>query len=763
MFELLFKEPLPVWLESERVFASGWTGEALAAAIAVAAVAIVVSLWRTPLARWRRTVLGLLQLVVAAVALTMLWRPALELERTRAGENAVAWLVDTSASMDTVDVDGETRRAAVVDALLEEELLEDERFAPRLVAVGEEPIRIERLESADDLPPPGARSAVANALEGVLGNVGDTSLAAVVLLSDGADNVGGVDPGWWQRLAAAGVPVHTIGVGEVADDADIELADVALAPTAAVGASVRARLRVVHGAGDADDEPRVARLRVTDGDALLYAGDLALTPGATETVHSVVFDAGEAGLKRLDFSLAGDAPETNRVNDAQSRILDVRDAPRRILYVEGEPRWEYKFIRRAVDDQAGLEIVSLLRTSPNKFYRQGVRDGSELADGFPRTREALFAYDAIIIGSLAAAELDGEQQAALRDFVNLRGGSLLMLAGRQGLADGGWARSGVAPALPVSLDARRGADTFRRERVAVLPTRQGLRTPWLRLGEGAATDEAAIAAEWARWEALPEVADHQTLGTPKPGAQVLLESDAGEPVLVAQRYGRGTSLVLGTGGTWRWQMRLPSEDLSHERFWRSLLGELAARARPRLDLDAGPAVLRDADATTLTVDALAADFTPLADPTLGVRVTAPDGTTRTLELVADAARPGRYGGALALDADGPWGIAVTTPPEGESPVAAPASAELWLLRESGTAEAFGARQQRDFLERVAAVTGGRHLPLERIDELPAVLETDNAALTRSELLPLWNLPFFFLLLALGKGGEWLLRLRWKRL
>jgi len=776
MFELLFLEPLSVWREADHVFASGWSASALFVAIAVVAVAIVVSLWRAPLSRGRRVVLGLLQLLVAAVALTMLWRPALELERTRAGENAVAWLLDTSASMDTADVDGRSRRAAVVEALLDEALLDDDRFVPRLVALGEEPAALERLDGVDDLPSPSARSGVASGLENVLADVGDTSLAAVVLLSDGADNVGGVDARWWQRLAAAGVPVHTVGVGALADDADIELADVTLPRTAEVGARVRARLRIAHGPGADGGPARNVRLRVTAGDALLLAEDLALVPGAIETVHTVAFDAGDAGLKRLDFTLDAERTEINVLNDAQSRVIDVRDAPRRILYVEGEPRWEYKFLRRAVDDLTGLEIASLLRTSPNKFYRQGVRDGRELEDGFPKAREALFAYDAVIIGSLAAAELDAAQQAALRDFVNLRGGSLLMLAGRQGLADGGWARSGVAPALPVALDARRGSITYRRERVAVQPTRQGLRTPWLRLtgasadvpadaGGGDADDAAIVevAAEAAAWAALPEVADHQALGTPKPGARVLLESADGAPMFVAQRYGRGTSLVLGTSGTWRWQMGMPSEDESHERFWRSVLGELAARALPRLELSAGPEVIRDGEATTVTVDALGADFTPLAVPTLGARVTAPDGSTRALELVADAAVPGRYAAPLALDDDGPWAVAVTTPPEGESPVVPPATVETWVLRESGTAEAFGARQQQGFLERVASSTGGRHFPLARIDELPAALESDNAALTRSELLPLWNLPFFFLLLALGKGIEWLLRLRWRRL
>ena len=499
MFELLFKEPLSVWREAAPSFASGWSGAALAAAVAVAALAIVVSLWRAPLAPGRRVAIALLQLLVAAVALTMLWRPALELERTRDGENALVWLLDGSASMDTADVDGATRREALARALLDGELLEDERFADRLVALGEEPRALERLDGADDLSPASARSALARGLEAQLDGVGGASLAAIVLLSDGADNVGGADARWWQRLAAAGVPVHTVGIGLAETSADVELADVTLPPTAASDTRVSARLRIVHGPGspaDATGEAEAAeaaredgvRLRVTRGEALVFAGDIRLEPGATETVRTVDFDAGEAGLQRLDFALAAAPGEENLVNNVQSRVLEVRDAPRRVLYVEGEPRWEYKFLRRALDAHPGIEIVSLLRTSPNKFYRQGVRDGSELAEGFPRTREALFAYDAVVIGSLPAAELDAAQQAALRDFVNLRGGSLLMLAGRRGLADGGWARSGVAPALPVTLDARLDAETYRRERARVAPTRQGLRAGWLRLAADGAGD-----------------------------------------------------------------------------------------------------------------------------------------------------------------------------------------------------------------------------------------------------------------------------------
>ena len=70
-------------------------------------------------------------------------------------------------------------------------------------------------------------------------------------------------------------------------------------------------------------------------------------------------------------------------NNTVTRLVNVESGKRRVLYVEGEPRWEYKFIRRAEDDDRSVQVVSMLRTTENKIYRQGINDPKELAEGFP--------------------------------------------------------------------------------------------------------------------------------------------------------------------------------------------------------------------------------------------------------------------------------------------------------------------------------------------------------------------------------------------
>ena len=107
----------------------------------------------------------------------------------------------------------------------------------------------------------------------------------------------------------------------------------------------------------------------------------------------------------------------------------VTDAKRRILYIEGEPRWEFKFIRRAEEDDPTVQVVSMLRTSENKIYRQGISDPGELAEGFPVRTEELFGYAGIIIGSVDADYFTPLQQELLREYVDRRGGGVLVSGG----------------------------------------------------------------------------------------------------------------------------------------------------------------------------------------------------------------------------------------------------------------------------------------------------------------------------------------------
>ena len=766
MFEWLFKYPPSVWREASLGFENSLPLWILVATLAVAVALLTLSLRRQPLTFARRSVLFMLQAVIAAVLLTMVWRPALQVEIAEQGENTVAWIVDASQSMQIEDVPQsrtstenlQSRFSAAQSIVSDVALDEMAEFDAALYSQGASLQPVDSLEQLSGSEP-SAITDLAGGLDSLLGTVGENALAAVVLISDGSDNAGTIDAQWWQRLSAAGVPVHTVGMGRLTSPADIQLSDVAMPDQAAPDVQLSATLSVAHAAGGS------ARVRVLAGRELIAAQDIDLPEDVTQSVHEVSLPSGAEGIRRLSFELVrnDDVEDPFPENNIQPRILRVADAPKRILYVEGEPRWEYKFLRRATEAYPGIEIVSLLRTSPNKFYRQGVRDASELADGFPVSREELFAYDAIIIGSLEAAELNTAQQLALRDFVSVRGGSLMMLAGRHGLANGGWGRSVVAAALPVILDARLAADTFRRERTQAYPTVSGFRTPWLALADSLQENQSA-------WQSLPALADFQTLGQIKPGAIVLLEhGEAGanggqtEPLLAVQRYGKGRSIVLGSSGTWRWQMSLDSSDQRHERFWQQLAAMLVDGVVPRISVASSEPVYRDINAAQIVLSAYTAEYEALQQASLPVQVISPDGVVSAIELQPDSRSPGAYIGSVDMPLDGPYTVNAMTPLGGESPQSGLVTSEHWWVRESDTAESFDNGLQEDFLKRVAEATGGSYVAQSDAGTLVDVLTQKNAALKREVNLPLWNMPILFLGLLLAKGVEWLLRLRWKRL
>src|SRR3954451_13302190 len=113
-----------------------------------------------------------------------------------------------------------------------------------------------------------------------------------------------------------------------------------------------------------------------------------------------------------------------------------------------------KFMRLAVADDPNLQLVTLQRTAENKYYRFDVDpSGVELAAGFPRTREELFAYRAVILGSVEASAFTGDQLRMLAEFVDVRGGGLLLLGGPHAFAEGGYTGTPLADAMPVLLPA----------------------------------------------------------------------------------------------------------------------------------------------------------------------------------------------------------------------------------------------------------------------------------------------------------------------
>jgi uncharacterized membrane protein len=716
-------------------------------------------------------VLGALQTALVAAVLVLLWRPALVTQTLRPQENSVAVLLDTSGSMLYGDEDT-SRLQQAVDNLTESALPAlESQFAVNLFSFAGDLVELPSLEQ---VPPPGPVTHIGEALLNVLRGAQSGAVAAVVLVSDGADNSADFDQAKIAEIASFGVPIHTVGVGEETMPNDLELEDVQLPSVGLPGSTVSAQVSIRHSGA------ALAQLKVYDGDAILASEAIQL-PGITGvTTRWVDIDVGAAGVRDLKFALDALPDETNVINNSRLRPMEVPEQRRHILYIDGEPRWEYKFIRRAIDENPAVRVASMLKTTPNKIYRQGIETPDELEDGFPTEELALFRYDALMIGSFEAAALTAAQHDMIREFVSRRGGSLLMLGGRRGITDGGWGPTSVAEVLPVRLPELDGPSFVRAPAKAVL-TQAGRTSAMTRLE---ADDEANEAA----WAELPDLADFQTLGERKPGAELLLEAEyegRTEPLLVHQRYGLGNVYVLATGGTWRWQMQLPHEDQRHETFWRQFLQAAATTAPQPVTLTSERVFYGDESTVLLRAEVRDKSYQPAGDAAVTLEVSDGLGPPTSVEMTPVAGERGLYEAAYETAHTGVFRFEAVAKVAGgaEAEEAEEADegrdargratqgavaeelgrARFAVRREDGVIEHYRVQQNRALLERLAAATGGTYFAVDDVSRLPEAVSFSEAGSVERQVLDLWNVPVAFLLLLLLKAGEWLVRLYWGRL
>ena len=761
MFQFFFKYPMPVFSKGKFVLLGAWPGWVLLLLIVACVTALAILIWsRLPqaaanISRWRAGAVWLLQSLLIATVLVLLWQPAITVAELAPQQNVIAVVLDDSRSMAIADSgsDGKQAREAAAEKALEDGVLAglQKRFQTRLYRLDS---RVARAAALTEIQPAAPATHINDGLRQLATETSDLPVGAIVLLSDGAENSsdgsGDIAPETLNALRNRRLPVHTVGFGKEQLAHDVELNDVRVAARAMADSRIPATV-TFHQRGYAGSKALVV---VRDGDKTLGSREITLNADGATQVETIFFNPGEAGVKNLHFSLGPLAGEENLANNSLTRLLGVNDDKRRILYVEGEPRWEYKFIRRAEDDDKIVQVASMLRTTENKIYRQGISDPRELENGFPVRPEDLFAYQGIILGSVEAGYFTPLQQELLREFVDRRGGGLLFLGGRFALGDGGWGGSNLVDLLPTILPNSRS--TFHRDPATVELTAAGSDSPITRL-----MDDPAKNTE--RWKKLTYIMDYQDAGTPKPGATALVQMNAGGrklPLLVTQNYGRGRTAVMATSGTWRWQMSQPLGDPAHDLFWQQLLRWLVLESPGQVVVTAPAQTLMDDGHIQLSASVRDKEYMPAPDARVTAHLIGPDGLSAMVDMTPAADNPGVFRAAWTAEKPGSYMAEVTAQRADVKGSVDLGTGTLPFQRIDGVAESFHTVQNRELLEKLASDTGGRYWKPDELTRLPNEISYSDAGISVRDIKELWNMPVVFLWLLLLMAAEWLLRRKW---
>ena len=748
LFQALFTYRPVVFQEGEfRLDFSAATITAAVVAGIVMAAAVVTYRGVRITGRLRdRMVLTVLRMAVVAVVLFCLFRPTLIVRAAVPQQNIVAVLLDDSRSMQVPDWGGQPRAnfvrqqfgaatSPVVKALSERFLVRTFRFSSTAT----------RAEAKDSLTFNGSQTRLAPSLESARNELAGLPVSGVVLVSDGADTSDVSLTDALLGLKAQKLPVFTVGVGSTTPSRDIQIDRVSTPKAVLKDAALMVNIVVTHTgyAGkmvtvDVEDEGRIV-----GSQQVLLPGEN--TP-VTVRVRAVVTDAGPRLFK---FRVTPQPDEAVTQNNVREALIEVRDRKEKILYFEGEPRFEMKFLRRAVADDKNLQVVALQRTADNKFLRLDVDNPDELLGGFPKTREELFAYRALVLGSVEAGAFTGDQLQMIADFVDRRGGSLLMLGGARSFGEGGYGGTPVADALPLVIDpATRASEPKGLARLQVSPTRTG---------EGHAVTQVAgtEAASAARWRQLPQVTAVNAPLPLKPGATVLLngteEGGRTQTVLAWQQYGRGKAVALTLQDTWQWQMNaaISLQDQTHENVWRQMMRWLVDGVPGVVEVHATERV-EPGEPVTVEADVVDPTFVEVNDAAVIAHVIAPGGATVNVPMAWTGDRDGQYRGTFVSTDAGAYEVTVDASRGGRQL----GSGTMYLRAGPSDAEYFDATMHDAPLRRIAEETGGRFYTPDTVAGLAEDVRYAGRGVTSVEERELWNMPIVLIALIGLVCAEW---------
>jgi uncharacterized membrane protein len=753
----LFKYPPRVFQRGDLVIAPVVSVLLLAllALVAIALLSVMYGRLRA-VGRRDRIILGVLRGAAILLVLACLLRPSVLVSSAVPQRNVFAVLLDDSRSMRLKDVGGAARLAAV------QRVFADTSDLMRRLS-GRFALRVFRFAadaspgSAATLSATGARTDLAAALDVTREDLAGMPLAGVVVVTDGADNGGGDLGASLLALRARRVPIYTVGVGQERFARDVAVQRVSAPSNVLAGSSVLLDAAVaVRGVGGEKTTMTVeanGRIVTTEEVTLPREGDVARVRLRVPPLAP--------GSYRISVRARALSNETVTENNDYHFVLDVKDGPVRVLYFEGEPRPEFAFLRRAVSTDSSIQVVGLMRSAERKFLRLGVRDSLELMNGFPIKREELFQYRAIILGSVESSFFTGDQLRMLGEFVSQRGGTLLALGGRSSLAEGGFAGTPMAEALPVTID-RGGNDSLAAPvTLAIHPTSAGV-------NHGALQLRATERASALRWDSLPPLTSVNRLGTLRSGATVLLTGRAPEregerergieqPVLAFQRYGRGMGAVFGVQDSWLWRMHatIPVEDATHATFWKQLVRWMVSTTPDQVEIAALPSRVGPGEPVTLRAQVSDSTFLPVNDATVTGRVTTPSGRIVDVPMDWSMREDGSYTGRLIAEEKGLYTFAAEVR-RGRDTTRSAAST---LLADDAGADVEQAELRSPLLRRIANESGGQYYSLEESKRLvDDALFTESGVTTR-EARDLWDMPIVFFLLAALLGAEWIYRRR----
>ena len=570
-------------------------------------------------------------------------------------------------------------------------------------------------------------------------------IAGALILSDGGSNLGADPISAADAARQARMPVSAMGFGDPTKTKDVALLSV-LADDV-----VRANNTVSVFAALANRGYKGKTVTVT----LLRNGETidrqTVKLGADEQKQEIKFNyvPTRAGRFFYTVSVSGLPGEVTLANNKRSFPQDVISKRLKVLYVENEPRYEYRYLNKAILRDKSLDFACLLLNAAEPS------EGNVEVRSFPPTAPELFKYDILVLGDVPRSNFSNEQLDAIRSFVEDRGGSLLIIAGEEHMPQD-YAGTPLEAVMPVVIgpnpDPLRSEDPFQWTR-----TPEGKRSPIMQLEDNSADNDTA-------WDSLRGMLWAAGVPRAKPGAAVLAthptrrNADGPYPLVAVQPFGAGRCFIELVDSTWLWRWRVG--DRYFYRYWGQVFRALTPKEIPGnsryVQLNADRTNYRLGEKVSLYARLLDEFYHPLKAEKAGSPVaviTYQNGVKQNAPLLPVPGKLGAFSAEVAPEQVGHYEVSLTSPANQNAKATAAYTVESLALEKQKP------ELDEPALRKIAGAGGGKYY---EPNELAAWMKSlpDNGLTIKSETeTEIWDKWPLLILFLTPLGLEWFLRKR----
>jgi uncharacterized membrane protein len=770
MFEKLMKYPIDVFREGDFSFGIPIPG-LLIFVLMVSLVAATIWAYRSARGRSGRVFRGfliVLRTVVLCFLAFCLLKPFLTIYQNNPDDSYLLVMADRSMSMQITDSENGESRLKRVNKLLFGENTEDNdglleklnanKFKVRLFGFDTEAKRIpnEVLQSAE-----GENTNIPNAVNEALDDLQGIPLSGIVLCTDGVDRSGTDIQKLVMQVRERKVPIHTVGIGSEEGIPDIELVKVDVPRTAEEDFPVDITATVKR----TGNTKKNVTIQLIENGRIIKTFPIDIKNETTRV--PLKFTPRHPGTQKYEVHVLTETDEAIPQNNTKTFILKVAPTKRvKILFVS-RPYPGFKYIKRALQDDPNIILTDRYITSDSSFG--GTQGGSEEDFKFyPDSKDVLFNFDAIIFGNIPASEFTRTQLENTVEFVRTRGGGFLMLGGTRSLGNsnttGSYLNTPIAELLPVEIELGSPPKPIpthlppsqipRAKGFKLQLTTEGKTEPLMKLADTSTEN-------LQRWDKMPKFIGYSKVKRAKAGATILAEhpsdgNEFGKRILIAtHNYNVGRVMVFAANNSAPWQMGLPHEDDSNERFWRQTAKWLTTAPKSSLKLDIAKTEYTLKEPVVIEVTAMDKAFALTNKAKVRTIIVDETGTRKELQLEQVLGTDGLYTARFIPGEYGEYTVTATGTLNGEDLGKQQAIFEV----KPSYAEFSDAALNVPMLTTLANLSGGKYYPIEEANQLVNQIALVESATSEITDVDIWDLPLIFGLILMLLGLEWFLRKR----